>query len=166
MTAQFAMLITPPSIPPAPAGDSDAVPGADLAERVVSGPGLWLDWLGELRRESLLEELLAEVAIARALEEAPHRHSYDRTLTGKMTVTCVPVACLFPGAGYDTALAAAFGPPYGYSLIDVGPHPNPAKAADGKRQHALAIDDPHPRWSAGSSPATWQAWASRPLPRP
>jgi site-specific DNA recombinase len=31
-------------------------------------------------------------------------------------------------------------PPYGYMLIDVGPHPNPAKAADGKRLHALAPD--------------------------
>ena len=71
----------------------------------------WLDWLGELQRESLLEELLAEGVIARALEEAPHRHSYDRTLTGKMTVICVLVACLFPGTGYDTALATAFGLP-------------------------------------------------------
>jgi site-specific DNA recombinase len=33
-------------------------------------------------------------------------------------------------------------PPYGYLLIDVGPHPNPAKAADGKKLHALAIDEP------------------------
>jgi site-specific DNA recombinase len=33
-------------------------------------------------------------------------------------------------------------PPYGYRLIDVGPHPNPAKAADGKRLRALAIDEP------------------------
>jgi site-specific DNA recombinase len=31
-------------------------------------------------------------------------------------------------------------PPYGYMLIDVGPHPNPAKAADGKRLHALGVD--------------------------
>jgi len=31
-------------------------------------------------------------------------------------------------------------PPYGYRLIDAGPHPNPAKAADGKRLHALAPD--------------------------
>jgi site-specific DNA recombinase len=31
-------------------------------------------------------------------------------------------------------------PPDGYKLIDIGPHPNPAKAADGKRQHALAPD--------------------------
>jgi site-specific DNA recombinase len=28
-------------------------------------------------------------------------------------------------------------PPYGYMLKDVGPHPNPQKAADGKRLHAL-----------------------------
>jgi site-specific DNA recombinase len=31
-------------------------------------------------------------------------------------------------------------PPYGYQLRDAGPHPNPAKAADGKRLHALAPD--------------------------
>ncbi len=31
-------------------------------------------------------------------------------------------------------------PPYGYLLIDAGPHPNPAKAADGKRLHRLDID--------------------------
>ena len=105
------MLITPPSIPPPLAGDGDAVPGADLAERVLSGPGLWLDWLGELQRESLVEELLADGMIARALEEAPHRHAYDRALTGKMTVICVLVGCMFPGAGYDTALATAFGLP-------------------------------------------------------
>jgi DNA invertase Pin-like site-specific DNA recombinase len=33
-------------------------------------------------------------------------------------------------------------PPYGYRLADAGPHPNPAKAADGKRLHTLAIDEP------------------------
>ena len=31
-------------------------------------------------------------------------------------------------------------PPYGYLLVDAGPHPNPAKAADGKRMHQLALD--------------------------
>jgi site-specific DNA recombinase len=31
-------------------------------------------------------------------------------------------------------------PPYGYMIVDDGPHPNPAKAADGKRLHALAPD--------------------------
>jgi hypothetical protein len=78
---------------------------------VLSGPGLWLDWLEELQRASLLEDLLAEGVIARALEEAPHGHAYDRTLTGRMTVICVLVACMFPGTGYDTALATAFGLP-------------------------------------------------------
>jgi DNA invertase Pin-like site-specific DNA recombinase len=32
-------------------------------------------------------------------------------------------------------------PPYGYRLVDVGPHPNPAKAADGRRLRQL---DPDP----------------------
>ena len=108
------MLVMPssiPSVPPVPAGDGDAVPGAGLAGRVLSGPGLWLDWLEELDRASLLEELLADGVIAQALEEAPHGHCYDRTLTAKMTVTCVLVACLFPGAGYDAVLATAFGLP-------------------------------------------------------
>jgi site-specific DNA recombinase len=31
-------------------------------------------------------------------------------------------------------------PPYGYVLVDAGPHPNPAKAADGKRMHKLDLD--------------------------
>lgn len=31
-------------------------------------------------------------------------------------------------------------PPYGYRLGDAGPHPNPAKAADGKRLHILEPD--------------------------
>lgn len=31
-------------------------------------------------------------------------------------------------------------PPYGYRLADAGPHPNPAKAADGKRLHQLEPD--------------------------
>lgn len=35
-------------------------------------------------------------------------------------------------------------PPYGYRLIDAGPHPNPAKAADGKRLHKL---EPHPDYA-------------------
>ncbi|WPB89953.1 recombinase family protein [Streptomyces malaysiensis] len=31
-------------------------------------------------------------------------------------------------------------PPYGYRLTEAGPHPNPAKAADGKRLHRLEPD--------------------------
>ena len=31
-------------------------------------------------------------------------------------------------------------PPYGYRLADAGAHPNPGKAADGKRLHRLEVD--------------------------
>jgi len=31
-------------------------------------------------------------------------------------------------------------PPYGYQLADAGPHPNPSKAADGRRLHRLEAD--------------------------
>jgi len=31
-------------------------------------------------------------------------------------------------------------PPYGYRLVDAGPHPNPSKASDGKRLHRLEPD--------------------------
>lgn len=33
-------------------------------------------------------------------------------------------------------------PPYGFRLADAGPHPNPAKATDGKRLHKLEVDPP------------------------
>ena len=82
-----------------------------MAARIASGPGFWTEWLAELGRQGLLEDLLAEDVIARALREAPAGHKYDRVLTAKMTVICVLVACLFPGAGYDSVLATAFGLP-------------------------------------------------------
>ena len=82
-----------------------------MVARIASGPGFWTEWLAELDRQGLLEELLAEDVIARALREAPPGHKYDRVLTAKMTVVCVLVACLFPGAGYDTVLATAAGLP-------------------------------------------------------
>jgi site-specific DNA recombinase len=31
-------------------------------------------------------------------------------------------------------------PPYGYRIVDAGPHPNPGKAADGRRLHRLDLD--------------------------
>jgi Insertion element 4 transposase N-terminal/Transposase DDE domain len=104
------MLVELPSIPPALPGEEDAVPGG-LAARVAYGPGFWTDWLAELSRQGLLEELLAEDVIARALREAPTGHRYDRVLTAKMTAVCVLIACLFPGDGYDAVLAKAFGLP-------------------------------------------------------
>jgi hypothetical protein len=98
----------------APSSTAAGVPRdgeAALAARIASGPGLWTEWLAELDRQGLLEDLLAEDVIARALREAPARHKYDRVLTARMTAICVLVACLFPGAGYDTVLATAFGLP-------------------------------------------------------
>ncbi len=32
-------------------------------------------------------------------------------------------------------------PPYGYAVVEAGPHPNPAKAAEGRRLHVLAVDE-------------------------
>ena len=82
-----------------------------MAARIASGPGFWTRWLSDLGREGLLEQLLADGVIARALREAPAGHKYDRALNAKMTVVCVLVACLFPGSGYDSVLATAFGLP-------------------------------------------------------
>ena len=104
------MVVAPASTPPAPRGEEESG-AAETAARVASGPGFWTEWLAELGRQGLLEELLAEDVIARALREAPSGHKYDRVLTAKMTVVCVLVACLFPGAGYDAVLATAFGLP-------------------------------------------------------
>jgi hypothetical protein len=42
-----------------------------MADRVAAGPGFWTEWLSELTRQGLLEALLAEDVIARALREAP-----------------------------------------------------------------------------------------------
>ena len=105
------MSVMPSSIPLAQPGEHDAVPDAGLPARIASGPGFWMYWLAQLDRQGLLEELLASGVIARALAQAPAGHRYDRTLTAKMTVVCVLVACLFPGAGYDSVLANAFGLP-------------------------------------------------------
>ena len=109
MAAKFAMVIASASTAAAPQRDNDEA--AEAAARVASGPGFWTEWLAELGRQGLLEDLLAGDVIARALREASTGHKYDRVLTAKMTVVCVLVGCLFPGAGYDSVLATAFGLP-------------------------------------------------------
>jgi hypothetical protein len=108
LPGQFAMPCDLPSIDSA--SPEALVPGK-MAARVAAGPGFWTDWLSELSREGLLEALLAEDVIARALREAPGRHRYDSALDAKMTLICVLVACLFPKEGYDQVLARAFGLP-------------------------------------------------------
>src|SRR5271166_4008932 len=58
----------------------------DLASRVLSGPGLWLDWLEDLDRHGLIGELLAEGVIDEAVATAPHGHQLDRALNAKTTL--------------------------------------------------------------------------------
>ena len=83
----------------------------ELAARVAAGPAFWTDWLDELDRGGLLEELLGRDVIDRALAEAPGSHRYDSALNARMTLICVLIGCLFPGGGYDQVLARAFGLP-------------------------------------------------------
>ena len=49
-----------------------------MAARIASGPGFWTQWLADLEREGLLEQLLSHDVIGRALREAPAGHKYDR----------------------------------------------------------------------------------------
>ncbi|HEX9042628.1 MAG TPA: IS4 family transposase [Trebonia sp.] len=106
MSAYLVMPAGGPSAVPAGQGD-DAGPG--LAARAVAGPGLWDDepWLGELRRDGLIAELLASGVIGRAVAGG-HRCRLDRALGAAMTLLCVITCCLFTGQGYDMVLARAF----------------------------------------------------------
>ena len=52
-------------------------------------------------------------------------------------------------------------PPYGYKIVDAGPHPNPAKAADGKRLHRLDLDPETEPVVPGSSPSSSRATVLR-----
>jgi hypothetical protein len=91
--------------------DLEPAGGGGVAARVAAGPGFWTEWLSELSRTGLLEALLADGTVDRALREAPAGHRYARALNAKMTMICVLVACLFPAEGYDQVLARAFGLP-------------------------------------------------------
>lgn len=91
--------------------DPESPEAGGLAARVAADPGFWAEWLSELSRTGLLEALLADEAVSRALREAPAGHQCDRVLNAKMTLVCVLVACLFPGGSYDKVLALAFGLP-------------------------------------------------------
>ena len=106
LSAYFAMAAVMPSA--VPAGQDDA--GAALAVRVAAGPGLWEDqgWLGELRRDGLVTELLAAGVIERAVAGGGHGCRLERALTAAMTLLCVITACLFTGQGYDLVLARVF----------------------------------------------------------
>jgi hypothetical protein len=97
---------------PSTAGEAGGPPEAGLAARVAAGPGLWEDgeWLADLRRESLLEALLADGAVA-AAGAAGHGHKLERALNAEVTALCLVTGALFPLLGYDAVLALVFGLP-------------------------------------------------------
>jgi hypothetical protein len=102
-----------PVLIPSTAGDEAAPPGTEgPAARVAAGPGLREneDWLADLRRESLLESLLAGRALA-AAAGAGHGHLLDRALNAEVTALCLVAGALFPALGYDGLLALVFGLP-------------------------------------------------------
>jgi DDE family transposase/transposase IS4-like protein len=113
LSAQFAMVISPVSAVRAGQGGGDVPAGSaeGLLARAAAGPGFWEEWFGELRREGLIAELLADGVIAAAVAKAEHGHKLDRALTAKVTAMCVITGVLFPDQGYDMILARAFAMP-------------------------------------------------------
>jgi Transposase DDE domain/Insertion element 4 transposase N-terminal len=113
LSAQFAMVISPVSAVRAGQGEGDGPAGSaeGLLARAAAGPGFWEEWLGELRREGLIGELLADGVIAAAVAGAEHGHKLDRALTAEVTAMCVITGVLFPDQGYDMILARTFGMP-------------------------------------------------------
>jgi hypothetical protein len=108
LPANFAM----PVLVPSTAGEVGGPPEVGLAARVAAGPGLWEDeaWLADLRRESLLESLLADGTVA-AAASADHDHKLERALNAGVTALCLVTGALFPVLGYDSVLALVFGLP-------------------------------------------------------
>ena len=100
------------AVPSTSGDDAGGPPEAGLATRVAAGPGLWKDeeWLADLRRDSLLESLLADGAIT-AAAAAEHGHKLDRALNAEVTALCLVTGALFPVLGYDGVLALVFGMP-------------------------------------------------------
>jgi hypothetical protein len=108
LPANFAMPVPVPST----AGDDADPPEAGLAVRVAAGPGLWEDedWLADLRRETLLESLLAGGTIA-AAAAAEHRHKQERALNAEVTALALVAGALFPVLGCGPVLALVFSMP-------------------------------------------------------
>ena len=109
MTPNFAMTVPVPSTA---GGDDAETPEKSLAARVAAGPGAWEgeEWLTDLRREPLLESLMADGTLA-AAASAEHGHLQERALNAEMTALNLVCGALFPVLGYDTVLALVFGLP-------------------------------------------------------
>jgi Insertion element 4 transposase N-terminal len=134
----------PGLLSPTGAGEGESRLRADLASRVLSGPGLWTGWLEDLDRRGLIEELLAGGVIDQAVAAAPHGHQLDRALNAKNTVLCVLAGCLFPGEGYDGILRIAFGMP-GLGLkpgtkVPTGPGLSKARVLSGEQVMRRAFE--------------------------
>src|ERR1700677_3725666 len=104
------MVLSPAPALPAGQGRDETVPGdaEGLLAQAAAGPGFWEDLLGELRRQGLIAELLADEVIAEAVAQAEHGHKLDRALTAGVTAMCVITGALFPDQGYDLILARTF----------------------------------------------------------
>lgn len=110
MPAHFAMTVPVSSTG---AGDGAAAPEENpLAWRVAAGPGAQEDegWLGGLRRESLLESLMAGGTIA-AAAAAGHGHKLERALNAEVTALSLACGALFPVLGYDSVMSLVFALP-------------------------------------------------------
>ena len=147
MSRHFAMLVPSPQARPVAASDPAVEEDrlrADLASRVLSGPGLWLEELEDLDRRGLIEELLAGGVIDQAVATAPHGHQLDRALNAKNTLLCVLAGCLFPGEGYDGILRTAFAMP-GLDLkpgtpVPTGPALSKARVLSGEQAARRAFE--------------------------
>ena len=122
------------------------------------------DWLDDLDRRDLIEELLAGGVIDQAVAAAPHGHQLDRTLNAKSTVLCVLAGCLFPGEGYDGILRIAFGMP-GLGLkpgtkVPAGPGLSRARVLSGEQvmRRAFELDAARTDVELGIG-ATWHGGA-------
>src|SRR5260370_41105910 len=124
------MVISPASTVSAGHGGGGTPSGGTggLLAQAAAGPGFWEDLLGELRREGLIAELLADGVIAAAAAEAEHGHKLDRVLTAGVTAMCVIVASLFPDQGYDLVLARTFPMPGRPAKPGTGTPSGPARS--------------------------------------
>lgn len=143
MTTNFAM---PVPVPSTGAGENP------LAARVASGPGAWEneEWLADLRREPLLESLMADGTIA-AAASADHGHKLERALNAEVTALSLACGALFPALGYDGVMALVFGlpgvPARPGTPVPTGPAYSKARARSGEAParamffHDAARDD-------------------------
>ena len=135
MPANFAL---PLPVSSTGAGGYAAAPEANpVAARVAAGPGAWEDedWLADLRRESLLESLMADGTVA-AAAAAGHGHKLERALGAEVTALSLACGALFPVLGYDSVMALVFGlpgvPARPGTPVPTGPAYSKARARSGE----------------------------------